>query len=609
MKSKRDFVFASPWGSNIIIFSERMAVMKKSALQKAFSLLLGASLLLSLLPVALAAGSVQVVVLKLGSNQMVVGDQLRQVDEDNAAVVPFAENGRTLVPVSRIVSAFGGRSSWEAGTNSTVFSLSGHQVNHIIGSKTVEVDSRPVEMEVPSRALNNRTYVPVRYVLEGLGLTVNYEPQGQYIIVSDGPVDQSALASLPQVRKLASAAVPASVITQGTRIAPAVSRASAEPSYDTASLSGVYLPDLAATSGRLLSAGDDPNDREDNYVTYHAGWDSDTADIQAAVREYCDLLSSLPYLEVAQPLVTQWGYTSMGWRYTGTGSVRTGKGSSFNTKAVCDVNFYMEENGRKVSFWIADGLQVVDAEAGQVWGDRACDAYYNNGGTYYNSSDAALSVKSGQCALLVNGASYTGSVDFHTESSDESWAVDKFTVSGFKRSDWVEIAFPMNYAQAGDIYTTKDFQRYSEYPYSTTNMGETWAFAVSSANGSNFVMPMANADNLYDGVTVRVLQWNKSGDTVIYFCGKLLLDGRSYEVEGLLAAPNRVAGKEQNSGSGGLFDDICRSCNGTGTCPDCGGSGKTTKWLPGTTHTYVEQNCTGCHGTGRCRDCYGDGRV
>ena len=41
-------------------------------------------------------------------------------------------------------------------------------------SAAVPAGGKTVTMETASQALNNRTYVPVRYVLEGLGLTVGY---------------------------------------------------------------------------------------------------------------------------------------------------------------------------------------------------------------------------------------------------------------------------------------------------------------------------------------------------------------------------------------------------------------------------------------------------
>ncbi len=607
--------------------------------KRLYALLLLLAFCLGSVPAAQGAQS-KTVVLQIGNNQMAVGTAVQPVDEESAAVCPVAENNRTLVPVSRIVAAFGGESTWDAATNATSFTLNGQVVKHVIGTDRMATLTGVRRMDVPSKAMNNRTYVPMRHVLEGLGLNVEYESTQQLVVVSTDELKGKDLLSLPEAQALLHAGSQSALPGSETLIAPEISREPAETGDDTDSLSGVSIPDLAAVSGYLLAADGDPNRRESNYVVYQADFDVDRAKVRTVVEEYCDLLSSLPYLEVAQPLTTEWGYTSMGWNYTGSGAVRTGEGSSFATETPCDIDFYMEEDGREVSFWIADGIQVSDmgdqlstgtgASTGRINGDRACDAYYYNGGVYYNSSDRRLSTSSGKAALLVNGTPCTGAVDFHTESSGEDWAVDKFTISGFRRSDWVELAFPMDHAQAGDMFTIRDFQRYDEYPYATTNMVETWAFAVSSANGSDFVMPMATADNLYDAVTVRVLRWDKTGDTVIYFYGKLLLDNQSYQIEGLLAAPNRVAGEEQSSGSGDGTSWTptpttpggirCGVCGGSGEreCGSCSGRGyferrESTPNYSGSGPKYytVKETCGACRGTGKkpCTACGGDGKI
>lgn len=146
------------------------------------------------------------VVLAIGYNQMAVNGDVFQVDGDNAAVCPVAANGRTLVPVSRIVDAFGGESTWDSATNNTTYTLDNRKVEHVIGSQDVIIQKggqrQKKTMEVPSVAMNNRTYVPVRYVLEGLGLWVGYEPTYQLVVVSTQDLSGEDLIKLPQTQRL-----------------------------------------------------------------------------------------------------------------------------------------------------------------------------------------------------------------------------------------------------------------------------------------------------------------------------------------------------------------------------------------------------------------------
>lgn len=146
------------------------------------------------------------VVLGIGYNKMCVNGNVVQVDDKNAGVYPIAEDNRTLVPVSRIVDAFGGKSTWDSTTNNTTYTLGNYKVSHVIGSKDVLIQKgsqvQKKTMEVPSKAINNRTYVPVRYVLEGLGLWVGYEPNYKLVVVSNADQTGEDLVKLEQSQRL-----------------------------------------------------------------------------------------------------------------------------------------------------------------------------------------------------------------------------------------------------------------------------------------------------------------------------------------------------------------------------------------------------------------------
>lgn len=158
--------------------------------------LLALALLLTPAPVR-AAEEQEVVLLKIGCGWMTAekGNEAWNgpVDPDNEAVVPVAQNNRTLVPVSRIVSAFGGKSGWYQSTNMAFFTLGKHRVEVTIGSNQITVDGESRVMDAAAQAMHGRTYVPLRAVLEGLGLTVDYEAENQVIAVSDGPLENGKL--------------------------------------------------------------------------------------------------------------------------------------------------------------------------------------------------------------------------------------------------------------------------------------------------------------------------------------------------------------------------------------------------------------------------------
>lgn len=176
--------------------------------RRVLSLLAALVLMLGLIPAASAAQPDLVITMRYNSPWCVIGDTVTQIDETSSAVVLMAENGRTMLPIRRMIEAFGGTVEWVQETNGVRCSLNGTSVELELDSTTALVNGEEVTMDVPMRAKNNRTFVPVRFVSENLGLTVEWEGKNQIVVVANGEVDKNNLTSLPQVQKLVEKTTP-----------------------------------------------------------------------------------------------------------------------------------------------------------------------------------------------------------------------------------------------------------------------------------------------------------------------------------------------------------------------------------------------------------------
>lgn len=159
-------------------------------------------LVIGLAPSALAGDPSQVVALKLNSSWCVVGTQTLLVDAQNREVVPISEDGRTLVPIRLVLEAFGGQVGYSAETGRVSCTLGTAQVELAAGSDIAWVNGAEVKLDVPAKTINSRTFVPVRFVSERLGLSVAYEETSQIVVISNQSLDQAALATLPAVKQL-----------------------------------------------------------------------------------------------------------------------------------------------------------------------------------------------------------------------------------------------------------------------------------------------------------------------------------------------------------------------------------------------------------------------
>lgn len=116
-------------------------------------------------------------VFTLGSTSYIVAGETKTMD-----AAPFAEGNRTFLPVRYVAEASGVSASdilYDAAT-STVTILKGDRIAQAkVGSKILKVNGAEISMDVPVKAVNGRTFLPVRYVAQALGNKVEWDQATQ----------------------------------------------------------------------------------------------------------------------------------------------------------------------------------------------------------------------------------------------------------------------------------------------------------------------------------------------------------------------------------------------------------------------------------------------
>lgn len=105
-------------------------------------------------------------------------------------VQPFFENGRTMVPFRAVAEALGAEVGYDSGTVSA--SLDGTVCRFAIGGDTLTVSDRAtgkvlktVPLDASPIEKDGRTCVPVRFLAESLGLTVEWDDGAQCAVLYD----------------------------------------------------------------------------------------------------------------------------------------------------------------------------------------------------------------------------------------------------------------------------------------------------------------------------------------------------------------------------------------------------------------------------------------
>lgn len=96
---------------------------------------------------------------------------------------PIIRNYYTLMPFRELLQGIGATFEWDgvkqkvtAKTQDTVLELT-------IGSDTAYINGKPYPLGVPSQLVNQRTYVPARFVANALGATVDWESESRLVVL------------------------------------------------------------------------------------------------------------------------------------------------------------------------------------------------------------------------------------------------------------------------------------------------------------------------------------------------------------------------------------------------------------------------------------------
>lgn len=88
---------------------------------------------------------------------------------------PLEQSGRVMVPVNAILEALGAEVTWDKTAKTVTAVLNDQTLVLQIGSSTATVNGETLDIDAPAIIQNSRTLVPVRFISEGLGLTVDWD--------------------------------------------------------------------------------------------------------------------------------------------------------------------------------------------------------------------------------------------------------------------------------------------------------------------------------------------------------------------------------------------------------------------------------------------------
>ena len=157
------------------------------------------------------------ILLEIGNPVMKVNNATSNIDPISTDTVPVIVQSRTLLPIRAIIEAIGGQISWNAedrlvtidvnGKNIKLSMLNPVYVEHLVysgesggmvalglyeGSKTMLVNGQANTNDVPAMIINDRTFMPLRFIAENAGCKVDWYDEKKEVVITYP--DPSAIA-------------------------------------------------------------------------------------------------------------------------------------------------------------------------------------------------------------------------------------------------------------------------------------------------------------------------------------------------------------------------------------------------------------------------------
>lgn len=139
------------------------------------------------------ARKADVICLKIGESKTITFGKPKSIDEANPLVVPYLLNDRTFVPLRFIAENIGAQVLWEDGWNGCLIQKGDKQIQITFDSADVLVNGEKKTYDAPIHVVEGRTMVPVRFVADELDYGVYWNEPNEVVVVypMDNPWDIS----------------------------------------------------------------------------------------------------------------------------------------------------------------------------------------------------------------------------------------------------------------------------------------------------------------------------------------------------------------------------------------------------------------------------------
>lgn len=122
------------------------------------------------------------------SNYMLGGGMVAVRVKLNDEIIAFDNepklvDGRVLVPVRKLFEALGGEVVWDGDNRQVSGQIGETRIQLTIDDQTALINGSAYELDVPAKIINGSTYVPVRFIAQSSGVTVQWDSDNYQVLL------------------------------------------------------------------------------------------------------------------------------------------------------------------------------------------------------------------------------------------------------------------------------------------------------------------------------------------------------------------------------------------------------------------------------------------
>ncbi|MDQ0173563.1 stalk domain-containing protein [Paenibacillus tundrae] len=119
------------------------------------------------------------------TQRLVIGSTTAYVGESayRISAAPFIQTGRTYVPIRFISEKLGATVNWKQSTKEVTIQKDGKTIRWVVGNRQVKVNQHTVMQDAPLLLKNGSAFVPVRFVAEQLNTSVEYMGSKHMVLI------------------------------------------------------------------------------------------------------------------------------------------------------------------------------------------------------------------------------------------------------------------------------------------------------------------------------------------------------------------------------------------------------------------------------------------